>query len=399
MCSSGAHPRTRIPAFLAALCATLALGVPSSASAVQLRGVDVHVQAGQIDNDPTLRDQEFAMLQAAGATSVRFDLIWATVEWNAKGQDDPNVLANIDSAFAQARAHGLKVILDLWATPCWASSAPPTMTHGCTYGWWENPVTHYPPVNAQDYADMATFAVKRWGSDLAALELWNEPNGGQFFTSPHPAFDYARLLKAVYPAVKTVAPNLPVIISLGGTDTQWLTWLYGYGVQGYYDGIAVHPYDQPTLSGLRAFHAFQLSHGDHTPLWVTEVGWSSSVSGLQGQASGVSSVLQQLAALPYVAAAEIYDMHDGGTDPNNAEDHFGLFDYTLHPKPAWAAFYNTLHSLNEPPAVPAPARQPKHLAPNTTHHRHKHHKHNQNNHVHVPVSASQAMRYQQEKMS
>jgi arabinogalactan endo-1,4-beta-galactosidase len=312
----------------------------------QLRGVSLHPEA--TDSDPTVLRREFDMLHKAGANSVRFDIFWNSVEFQGRGVDDAATLARLDNVFAGARADHLKVILDLWSTPCWASSAPFLLLQNCSVGWWNRGVTRYPPRNPADYATFAVFAVRRWRVSLAALEIWNEPNSGQFLKGPAPAAEYAQLVEATYPVVKAVAPTLPVIASLGGTDTVFLGRLYSDGIRGNYDGIAVHPYDQPDLSGLRAFHAYQLSQGDSTPLWVTEVGWSSIVHGEAGQADDVASVLKQLAALQYVKAAEIYDMRDDGTDPTNPQDHFGLLYNDLAPKPAWRAFTRTLRKLAPP---------------------------------------------------
>jgi len=341
--------RVLIVAFTA--CVTLALAYPfkfADAGTLhpdvqQLRGVSLHPEAS--DANVAILSREFKMLQRAGASSVRFDVFWATLEWKERGQYVPSTLRRLDRVFKLARADHLKVILDLWATPCWASSAPIWVKLGCSPGWWRRNVTHYPPVRAEDYAAAAGFVARRWRRSIVALELWNEPNGGQFFTSSDPASDYARLVRAAYPVIKSVAPKLPVIMSLGGTDTTFLGKLYSHGVMGYYDGIAVHPYGQPHLGGLRAFHAYQQGHGDQTPLWVTEVGWSSAVSGLEGQAEGVASALTQLAVLRYVRAVEIYEMRDGGAPNSSPEDHFGLVKGNLRPKPAWWTFVKTLREL------------------------------------------------------
>jgi polysaccharide biosynthesis protein PslG len=310
----------------------------------QLRGADLHPMAS--DESASVIQREFSLLQSAGATSVRFDVFWTAVEWTAKGDYDPNTLAWLDWVFAQAHAHGLKVVLDVWSTPCWASSAPVTMKLGCGAGWWNFPVRYYPPANAQDYADFCAFAAKRWGYALAALELWNEPNGNFLYAS-NKAAAYARLVTAAYPAVKAVAPRLPVIMSLAGTDTRFLSQLYADGVKGHYDGIAVHPYGQPQLDGLKAFRAYQLSQGDSVPLWVTEIGWSTSVPSPQSQGWGVASALRQLAALPYVADVDVYEMRDEGSDLTNPQDHFGLVNQNLTPKAGWNAFAATTHALDQ----------------------------------------------------
>ncbi len=239
-------------------CALALLGA-GTAQAAQLRGVGLHPMAS--DHYANTIEREFSLLQAAGADSVRFDIFWTAVEWSAKGDYDQPTLAWLDWVFAQARAHNLKVILDVWSTPCWASSAPASVSEGCAPGWWNQPVRYYPPVNPQDYADFCAFAARRWGPALAALELWNEPNGNFLYASDQAAA-YAALVRAAYPAVKRVAPNLPVLMSMAGTDTSFLARLYAHGVKGHYDGIAVHPYYEPTLAGLKAFRIYQVSQGD-----------------------------------------------------------------------------------------------------------------------------------------
>jgi polysaccharide biosynthesis protein PslG len=297
------------------------------------------------DESAPVIQQEFKLLQAAHADSVRFDIFWNAVEWGGKGDYDQRTLGWLDWVFAQARSHGLKVVLDVWSTPCWASSASASLPISCSIGWWSDAARYYPPVNAEDYANFCAFAARRWAPDLAAIELWNEPNG-DFLNAVDKAAAYAQLVRAAYPAVKAVAPRLPVLMSLAGTDTTFLAELYANGVRGDYNGIAVHPYGEPTLEGLKQFHAYQLGHGDSTPLWVTEVGWSSSAVGLLGQASDLASVLSQLAALPYVAASEIYEMRDEGINLAVPQDNFGLLGSTFIPKPAWSAFLSALGHPN-----------------------------------------------------
>src|SRR6202044_2355342 len=84
-----------------------------------------------------------------------------------------------------------------------------------------------------------------YGSDLAAVEIWNEPDAPDeaYWTTSQPAADYAALLKAAYPAAKAGDPNVPVLAaSLAGNDLPFLQQLYQDGIQGYYNGISVHPY-------------------------------------------------------------------------------------------------------------------------------------------------------------
>jgi aryl-phospho-beta-D-glucosidase BglC (GH1 family) len=204
-----------LPRAASMACAVTLIGA-GSAGAQQMRGVALHPMAS--DGSASTIQREFDLLQSAGADTVRFDIFWTAVEWNGKGQYNAGALSWLNSVFSEAQSHGLKVILDIWSTPCWASSAPATVTLGCTFGWWTRPVRYYPPKNPQGYADFAAFAAKRWQSSLAAIELWNEPNGNFLYATDRAAA-YASLVRAAYPAVKAVAPGLPVLISMAGTDT------------------------------------------------------------------------------------------------------------------------------------------------------------------------------------
>ena len=128
---------------------------------------------------------------------------------------------------------------------------------------------------------------------MAALEIWNEPNYSYFFQSSAPAADYAALLKAAYPRIKQVAPDLTVLgPAMLGSDAPFLEELYSAGIGGYYDGISSRPFNvgadprdtAPSRYGRK--HSFLLgvpwvreamvAHGDgDKKLWFTELGWSS----------------------------------------------------------------------------------------------------------------------------
>src|SRR5437764_10172669 len=125
----------------ALLCAALlsaALLWAPAASAAQLRGAALHPLAS--DHDRGVIRRGFALLQAAGATSVRFDVFWAAVEGSGPGRYDPSTLAWVDWVMREAQRHDLRVILDVWAAPCWASSVPASVDPvGCGWGWWSYP--------------------------------------------------------------------------------------------------------------------------------------------------------------------------------------------------------------------------------------------------------------------
>lgn len=305
--------------------------------------------------------QDLNAAKSAGANVVRLDVAWATLE-----SDGPGIFtrwyANRLATF-MARAHqlGLKVIAILFTSPCWASSAPDSLKQGCQGDWWGRGVGWYPPTNAQDFGDFARFITSTYGSDLAAVEIGNEPDQpqGAYWHSSDPAADYARLLKAAYPSAKAGDSSVPVLAgSLSGSDLPFLKALYQDGIQGSYDAIAIHPYSQPASpdaappggnlrwefsAGVAAIHSLQVSSGDPTPIWVTEFGWSTVTNTPQEQASYVTQGYHILAGMSYVKAGVVYELHDDiGGGAQDAEAHYGLLNADYSPKPAYAAFASVM---------------------------------------------------------
>jgi hypothetical protein len=76
------------------------------------------------------------------------------------------------------------------------------------------------PGDPQEYARAARWLVGRWPSEIAALQVWNEPNLPEFFADPDPAV-YTRLLAAAYSQVKGMRPDVTVV-TLHPPDSTWI---------------------------------------------------------------------------------------------------------------------------------------------------------------------------------
>jgi hypothetical protein len=195
------------------------------------------------------------------------------------------------------------------------------------------------------------------------------------------------MLKAAYPAVKAVAPALPVLgPSMLNSDTAFLESLYGQGIHGYFDGISEHPYPQqygpyegePTIKlkfsyvdGVPAVHDVMVAHGDgDKKMWLTEVGWSScKPDGTSSwcvtrdqQAQNVGDALRIARdRWDYVQGLFVYTLRGTGPDLTDRESQMGLLlqDFTV--KPAYGAFSDALADLAanpEPPLPPPPDPPP-----------------------------------------
>ncbi len=355
------------------LVASLASGV-ASASATDFRGVQLHSLWGDSSNADM--DRELDMTRDMGANVVRVDVGWQTLEENGKGVFSQWYVDKLDRFMAGASARGLKVIITLGWTPCWASSAPDSLKQNCASGWWDRGVNLYPPNQASDFGDISRWVTARYGSKLAALELWNEPNLSDFLRAADPAAAYAPLVKAGYVGAKQGDASVPVLAgSLARADAPFLTRLYDQGIKGFYDGISIHPYNEQRdpamaiddkwkqytfLAGTQLVHETQVAHGDSTPVWATEFGWSTCAGGSTWcvseaqQAAYTSKAFRLLAGMPYVKAGIVYNLRDKGTDPVAIEPNYGLINRDFTPKPAYAA----LKALFTSPATTPPASSP-----------------------------------------
>ena len=306
---------------------------------------------------PAEADQEIAAARALNAKLVRIAVPWATLEPRGPGEIEPRALAFLDRLVGDAAGSGIGVIATVYSTPCWASSAPPSLLHRCVAGA-SSRANAWPPRNPSDYASMVGYLAGRYGTRLAAIEVWNEPDQANedYFAGPEKPQRYAAILRAAYPAIKQANPNVPVLAgSLVGSNGVFLRALYAAGIKGYYDGLAVHFYNL-LLGSLRAIHEVQLANGDDTPLWLDEFGWSSCwpkhrIQQEQGcvtkrvQAANITSTFRSLARTPYVAAEVLYKLQ------GSPSEDFGVLGGGGTHKPAFAALARVLAS---PFGAPSP---------------------------------------------
>jgi polysaccharide biosynthesis protein PslG len=357
-------------AILVALCG--AAPMARAADKPPLSGVQLH--SLWFDSSSADMDRELDLAASAGANVVRVDVVWGSLETGGKGQYSQWYVEKLDRFMTGATGRGMKVVAVLHSTPCWASTAPDSVRQGCTGAWWDRGVGAYPPRDVGDYGDAARFVTSRYGTRLAALEIWNEPNLAEepFWRSADKAGDYARLLKAAYPAAKAGNSQVPVLAgSLAFADRPFLDQLYANGIRGFYDGIAVHPYNEARhpadrwqdewkkytlLPGLEWIHDGMIANHDDKPIWITEFGWTTGtasgwrVSEAQ-QADFIGASFSLLAKKSYVRSAIVYNLREKGTDPASHEDNFGLVNRDFSPKPAYQALKHAL--TVGPPAASA----------------------------------------------
>jgi hypothetical protein len=323
-----------------------------------------------VDGPNGFSPQSDGQVARLGVGWVRGFVPWTTFE-PTRGHLSENQVSVLETGLA-ALPKGTKVILDVVDTPQWESGSA-------------NPVM--PPRDPADYGHFIGAMARRFAGRVAAWEVWNEEDAPLWWASgPDPAA-YTALLKAAHPAIKAADPSATVVLGgLTGNDYEFLSQLYADGAKGSFDAVGVHtdsicnvvsPYEilrngrddrrinRWAFLGYRTVHEIMQANGDGSPIWMTELGWSTSTqvcnSGAwagqkpggvspQQQATFLSQAYHCLAQDSYVQVGIWYGLQDSGPF-DSPRGSYGLLDSNLVPKPAYGALADYSHNgdrLTEP---------------------------------------------------
>ena len=297
-------------------------------------GVGIHLGASGIT----------PLIARLGTTLVRTDITWSQVE-RTPGHYTFN---NYDPAFQVLHQNNLSPLLVLDYTNC----------------FYDNGQTPYDDAGLSAFANYAKAVVSHYGSQLKAVEIYNEYNG-LLTTGPcarNPAC-YVRMLQYSYQAIKSVRPDITVV---GGAvfsaDLLWFQQMFQDGGLRVMDVVSDHPY--PLISSLspeRAGLTLQMNllqslikhynNGVSKPLWITELGWPTSLFNVDEQTQ--AQYLVRGAVLSLASGVQKffwYDYSNDGTAFYASEQNFGLVRqpdaagrYT--PKPSYTAYATLIRQL------------------------------------------------------
>jgi hypothetical protein len=314
-----------------------AILAPFRAASASPFGVSAHFDRG----DDLSLVPVAAML---GVSMVREDATWAQIE-KVAGQYS---FAGLDPSMSALQQNGLMPLLILdYNNPL-----------------YDNNKTPYDKAGFTAFANYARAVVTRYGTQLKAVEVYNEYNG-TFSNGPctRKASCYVQLLQATYRAIKAVRSNVTVV---GGAvfavDLTWFRQLFQQKALDYMDAVSVHPYTtdmlfssemedtEKQLQNLQKL--IKSSNGGTTkPLWVTEMGWPTSLLHVDERTQ--ADYLVRSAVLCLAAGVHKYfwyDLLNDGTDQLTDSDKFGLLRqpdqsglYT--PKPAYVAYAVLIRQL------------------------------------------------------
>jgi hypothetical protein len=341
-------PARRLLLVAATAVAAAAIACTSVASAAQV-GVNVMTTTGFSAPKVT------AALRASRPAWVRVFIVWSVIE----PQRGVYVTQQVQTYqhFFNSLPAGTKVDVDVVGSPAWANGGSSSIAA--------------PPVNDADYATFLSYLVNAFHGRVNAWEIWNEEASPNWWTGT-PA-QFASLLAAAYPAVKSADPRAMVI--LGANDPTFLSTLYADGAKNDFDAVAVHTdtacdvaspyvyeYNQDTTTvnqyfflGFTGIHALMAANGDGAkPIYMTEIGWSTTpaectTGAWAGQKlAGVTPAIQatylqqayHCLAQPqfsYVKAAMWFELYNVGTTTDQL-DNYGLLNADFSPKPSFGAF-------------------------------------------------------------
>jgi hypothetical protein len=351
---------------LLVLTALLAVGAATASAAPRM-------PIGFFD-DPTFRwssdrVQNLQRASADGASIVHTTASWAGIA-SARpasptdGDDPAYKLADLDELVQQASATGMRVMIDITATPKWANG---------------NASPNHMPKRLSDLTAFARMLASRYnglsGKGYVGLwSVWNEPNLQQFLTPQYvgkkivsPA-NYAKLYKAVYAGVK--GANRAAQIAAGETSAQgrdkpsrgssqtvspgMFAKLFAQQKGIKFDAWAHHPYPTApsakplekvrypnvTLSTLPKFEKDLHTWFHRTvPVWITEYGHETK----PGEPHGVSTATQAAYAKQALGVARKdpnvqmfiwFTFRDSSGNPWQS----GLLQPSGSTKPSYAAF-------------------------------------------------------------
>jgi hypothetical protein len=373
--------RRRLTAALLLACLALAVLVGAQSGAARIPRAPKGFFGIDPQSVPTERD--VAYMKAGGIESVRWPMVWSSIQPTPRGGYD---WSSFDPVVAAAARQGLQVLPFISGTPSWVARKPTKLPidnararsawtaflraaverYGPGGEFWKLHAPHVSGGVGVAYEPEPVVAVPTIAKPIPIRnwQIWNEAN---FFYFAYPVSPqrYARLLKISSPAVKGADPGAKVILTgLFGEPTahgrsgmpaaKFLQILYRTpGIKSLFDGIALHPYavDAETLEELvEALHEVTLENHDRVPLYITEMGWGSQNNfshdafeqGIKGQVKQLhDSYAYLLENRNRLDLKQVY-WFSWKDFRNSCDfcDSVGLFraGARFHPKPAWHTF-------------------------------------------------------------
>jgi len=273
--------------------------------------------------DPTNAVASLDAARDAGVAFIRMDLFWNWVELT-KNVYDFSVFDQLVNA-AEARNLGVLLVL-AYGNPLYDIKTSSGITA---------------------YANFAQAAAAHYAGRNVRFEIWNEPDGVSYWgPALDPVQQYAALCKAAIASIRLANPS--ALISTGGLswfNFDYLSKALASGIAENATAIGIHGYrnggPESIVSDLiSANWRIKNILNKNIPVWNTEWGYSTDRISGDGhsdtfrQQQAILVVRQLLAQWALnVPVAVIFNLVDGGIDPNNSAQNSGLLDASYAEKP------------------------------------------------------------------
>ena len=354
------------------LCAAIGIGIGCGGDAPASRPPESAAAAVRAERGPVLGVAEpnawrrspapasaagvAAKVASLGAESQRYVVDWSVAEPAPPAPRHRYRFEAFDAMYRAAVARGVRPLIVVLNAPAWA--ADPGARPGSD--------GNNPPAASRigDWAAFAGAVARRYPRALG-IEVWNEPNLAEFWgdgsATVRPDPDrYAALLAAASAAVEAERPRMLVVGgALSSTATGsaegdldapgFLRAALAAGAAEHLDAISLHPYPGAggaprTLELIAAIRAVRDGAGADVPLWITEVGVTTSGPGAASereQARALVEICRAVAAQPDVGALYFHNLIEVPGSQAGPEPGFGLLQSlpggALRAKPAFAA--------------------------------------------------------------
>ncbi|GCE30043.1 hypothetical protein KDA_55270 [Dictyobacter alpinus] len=290
------------------------------------------------------------LVATTGAGWARADLTWANIE-KTQGQYDFSVY-------------------DPWMNALQQQGITPFVILDYSNPLYDGGNTPYDDAGYSAYANYAQAVLHHYGSQITAVEVWNEYNWNAAGPCSRSTSCYVQLLKTAYQAVKAVNTNITVVGGAVAEDESgWFDGIFQGGGLQYMDAVSGHPYtDKQTAApentagtsldqqmiGLEGAIK-QYNNGQPKPIWISELGWPTCCAHVNE--TDQANYLVRGAVLALAGGVQKffwYDFLDDGGNPDYTEHHFGVLRLpdstgTYTPKPSYAAYATMTHILNTVP--------------------------------------------------
>jgi len=208
-------------------------GLPDPALPFRVPLLGVNVELEQVDEAEL--PAHLDLLAEAGFVWLRQTFPWDEIEPAPGAYDWERWDAVVEAVAAHPADLRLVAVLD--RGPAWA--ADPPGTH---------------PKDPADFEAFARAFAGRYGEQVDAYQIWDEPNLSASWGHPVDPIGYSELLRGAYTAIHQTDPNTAIVLTgaLAPTtdetldalsDQLFLRDMYAAGARFYYDGVGAKAYD------------------------------------------------------------------------------------------------------------------------------------------------------------